>query len=155
MPPATVMPASAIKSEERSLGSILSDKRPLRVPAYQRSFSWTKSEITDLWSDLQNIMYEGQEKYFLGSMVFIHKSDNSLEVVDGQQRLAAISLLLAAIRDGFNKAKDIHRAQHVETHYLCSRDLRTMEASPKLSLNEIDNDLYSGSCPFRVGEFEL
>jgi hypothetical protein len=75
-------------------------------------------------------------------MVFIQKSDNSLDVVDGQQRLATVSLLLAAIRDGFAAANDSARAQHVETHYLCSRDLKTMEAVPKLVLNEMDNDLY-------------
>src|SRR5665647_2766230 len=93
--------SSSIKSEERSIGSILADKRPLRVPAYQRSFSWTKTQIDDLWEDIQSILYDGQEQYFLGSMVFIQKADNSLEVVDGQQRLATLSLLLAAIRDGF------------------------------------------------------
>ncbi len=133
---------SSIKSEEKSLGSILSDKRPLRVPTYQRNFSWTKAQITDLWEDIQSILYDNQDSHFLGSMVFIQKSDNSLDVVDGQQRLATVSLLLAAIRDGFAAAKDAARAQHVETHYLCSRDLKTMEAVPKLALNEMDNDLY-------------
>jgi len=93
--------SSSIKSEERSIGSILSDKRPLRVPAYQRSFAWTKAQIDDLWEDIQSILYDSQEPYFLGSMVFIQKTDNSLEVVDGQQRLATLSLLLATIRDGF------------------------------------------------------
>lgn len=134
--------SSSIKSEERALGSVLSDKRPLHVPAYQRSFSWTKVQIDDLWDDIQRIIYDGQDNYFLGSMVFIQKTDNSLEVVDGQQRLATISLLLAAIRDGFTEGKDRARAQHVETHYLCSRDLKSMEAAPKLSLNEMDNELY-------------
>ena len=134
---------SSIKSEERSLGSILSDKRLLRVPVYQRSFSWTKSEIADLLDDLQNVISEAHESYFLGSMVFVQKPDNSLEVVDGQQRLATISLFLAAVRDGFRKANDSQRAQQIETYYLCSRAFRTMEAHPKLSLNEIDNDLYS------------
>jgi len=134
--------SASIKSEERSIGAILGDKRPLRVPAYQRSFSWTKAQIDDLWEDIQTILYDGQEQYFLGSMVFIQKADNSLEVVDGQQRLATVSLLLAAIRDGFAAIDDKARAQHVETHYLCSRDLKSLEASPKLSLNETDNELY-------------
>jgi uncharacterized protein with ParB-like and HNH nuclease domain len=133
---------SSIKSEERALGSILSDKKPLRVPTYQRNFSWTKIQINDLLADIQSILYGNQDSYFLGSMVFIQKNDNSLDVVDGQQRLATVSLLLAAIRDGFATAGDIARAQHVETHYLCSRDLKTMEAVPKLTLNETDNDLY-------------
>lgn len=133
---------SSIKSEEKSLGSILSDKRPLRVPTYQRNFSWTKAQINDLWDDIQSILYDNQDTYFLGSMVFIQKTDNSLDVVDGQQRLATVSLLLAATRDGFAAASDAARAQHVETHYLCSRDLKTMEPLPKLALNEMDNDLY-------------
>jgi ribosomal protein L18 len=133
---------SSIKSEERSLGSILGDKRPLKVPTYQRNFSWAKAQISDLWDDIQSILYDNQDNYFLGSMVFIQRSDNSLDVVDGQQRLATVSLFLAAIRDGFGAASDTARAQHVETHYLCSRNLKSMEALPKLSLNETDNDLY-------------
>ena len=135
--------ASSIKSEQRSMGALLSDKSPLRVPPYQRNFSWTSSEISDLWDDLQGIIFEGHDNYFLGSMVFILKADNSLEVVDGQQRLATVSLFLAAIRDGFKNADDDQRADHVEMHYLCSRNLRTMEAFPKLSLNEVDNDIYT------------
>lgn len=133
---------SSIKSEERSLGTILSDKRPLRVPAYQRSYTWKKDQIDDLWQDLQAILYGGQDSHFLGSMVFIQKSDNSLEVVDGQQRIATVSILLSVIRDGFTKINDLHRASHVETSYLCSRNLKSLEAFPRLSLNETDNDLY-------------
>jgi hypothetical protein len=133
---------SSIKSEERSLGSILADKKPLKVPTYQRNFSWAKAQITDLWDDIQSILYDNQDNHFLGSMVFIQRADNSLDVVDGQQRLATVSLLLAAIRGGFTAASDSPRAQHVETQYLCSRDLKSMEALPKLSLNETDNDLY-------------
>lgn len=132
---------SSIKSEEKTLGSILSDKRHLRVPTYQRYFSWTKVHISDLWEDIQNVLYDNQDSHFLGSMVFIQKSDGSLEVVDGQQRLATVSLILAAIRDGFATANDTARAHQVEL-YLCSRDLKTLETVPKLALNETDNDLY-------------
>ena len=51
---------STIKSEQRTIGSALGDKRFLRVPVYQRNFSWTKSEVTDLWEDLQGVLY-GEE----------------------------------------------------------------------------------------------
>ena len=46
---------SPIKSEQRNLGALLSDKRQLKVPAYQRNFSWTVSEITDFGDDWQVI----------------------------------------------------------------------------------------------------
>jgi len=133
---------STISSEQRTIGNLLGDKRFLRVPAYQRSFSWTKSEVSDLWDDLQGILYGDEENYFLGSMVFISKANGSLEVVDGQQRLATVSLLLAAIRDGFESIDDHQRAHHIDIQYLCTRDLNTMEAAPRLSLNEIDNSLF-------------
>jgi uncharacterized protein with ParB-like and HNH nuclease domain len=140
----TVGTESTIRSDQRSIGSILSDKPFLRVPPYQRSFSWAKIEIQELRNDLQSVVYdEGNDNYFLGSMVFIRKQDNSLEVVDGQQRLATMSLFLTVIRDGFKTIKDIERADHVELKYLCARALKTMEASPRLSLNEADNDLFS------------
>ncbi|MFQ5597837.1 MAG: DUF262 domain-containing protein [Nitrospiria bacterium] len=126
--------ASTINSEQRTIGNLLGDRRHLRVPAYQRSFSWTKSEVSDLWDDLQGILYGDQDNYFLGSMVFISKSDGSLEVVDGQQRLATVSILLAAIRDGFQGIDDQQRADHIDMQYLCTRDFKTMEASPRLSL---------------------
>jgi len=133
---------SAINSEQRTIGNLLGDKRFLQVPAYQRSFSWAKTEVSDLWDDLQGILYGEEDNYFLGSMVFISKSDGSLEVVDGQQRLATVSLLLAAIRDGFQGIDDYQRADHIEMQYLCTRDLKTMEAAPRLSLNEIDKGLF-------------
>jgi hypothetical protein len=135
--------ASAIRSDQRSLGSILSDKYFLKVPPYQRSFSWSKSEISELWEDIQSVIYAGNDNYFLGSMVFISKPDNSLEVVDGQQRLATISLFLAVVRDGFKQINDSDRASQVEQKFLCARNLKTMEATPRLSLNEIDNNMFS------------
>lgn len=134
---------STIRSDQKTLGSILSDKHFLAVPPYQRSFSWTKTELAEFWNDIQSLIIEEAEDYFLGSMVFILKPDNSLEVVDGQQRLATISLFLAVIRDGLKERGDGDRASHVEQKYLCARNLRTMEASPRLCLNEIDNPLFS------------
>ncbi len=135
-------PSSAIISEQRTIGNLLGDKRFLRVPAYQRSFSWTKSEVSDLWDDLQGTLYGDEDNYFLASMVFISKPDSSLEVVDGQQRLATVSILLATIRDGFQTVGDQQRADHIDMNYLCTRDLKTMEAAPRHSVNEIDNGLF-------------
>lgn len=133
---------SSIKSEEKTIRSILSEKSHLRVPTYQRNFSWGKPQISDLIEDIKSIYVGDHERYFLGSMVLIQKSDNTLDVVDGQQRLATLSLLLAAIRDGFSENNDKDRANYVETNFLCSRNLRTLETTPKLELNETDNDLY-------------
>jgi uncharacterized protein with ParB-like and HNH nuclease domain len=43
---------------------------------------------------------QAQEKaYLLGTVVFTSTNDDGLEVIDGQQRLATTTVLIAAIRD--------------------------------------------------------
>ena len=67
------------------------------IPRYQREYTWGKTEIERILDDLQ----ENDIGYFLGSIICINKSTDTLQVlelelVDGQQRLTTITLLLAA-----------------------------------------------------------
>jgi hypothetical protein len=71
-----------------------------------------------------------------------HKNKDRPEVVDGQQRLATATILLAAIRDYFYKNNDEARAHNIEDEYLVKTDLGTLERIPKLQLNEADNDFF-------------
>lgn len=69
-----------------------------KVPRYQREYVWRRDDWVNLFDDL----YENPPGYFLGSMICINRSDDTmqvqeLEVVDGQQRLTTLSLLYAAI----------------------------------------------------------
>jgi uncharacterized protein with ParB-like and HNH nuclease domain len=68
------------------------------IPKYQREYSWTKKQ----WSVLFDDLLENNEGYFLGSIICINQNTdalqtNKLELVDGQQRMATLSILLAAI----------------------------------------------------------
>ena len=69
------------------------------VPRYQREYVWGRDD----WGYLFDDLWENPPGYFLGSMICINRSDDTmqvqeLEVVDGQQRLATLSLLYAAVR---------------------------------------------------------
>jgi hypothetical protein len=71
-----------------------------RVPRYQRAYSWTMKDWNNLFDDL----YDNRGGHFLGSIICINRSkdalgDTDLEIVDGQQRLATLSLLYAAIHE--------------------------------------------------------
>src|SRR5664280_1734826 len=73
-----------------------------RVPRYQRAYSWTAGQWNDLFDDLTDVSSDTNGGHFLGSIICINRSKDSLgdidlEVVDGQQRLATLSLLYAAI----------------------------------------------------------
>ena len=68
------------------------------VPQYQREYTWGKNQWENLFDDL----LENNQGYFLGSIICINQAKDALkvqnlEVVDGQQRLATLSLLFAAV----------------------------------------------------------
>lgn len=66
------------------------------IPAYQRRYSWRWQQVKDLWDDI--FVLEGSDTHLLGTIVCLtgqHTAGiNRLELVDGQQRLATISILL-------------------------------------------------------------
>ncbi len=122
------------------IGHLLADSE-LRVPVYQRSFSWTSEEINELLTDLWESFRRGDTEYFLGSVVLTAGSDSKPSVVDGQQRLATVSMIYAAIRDLLKEDGD-RRSDPLANRYLFSLNLRTEEIEPKLRLNETDDDYF-------------
>ena len=63
------------------------------VPLYQRAFAWTDKEINQLIEDIYYI--EEKENYYLGSLIVSRKEKNTniFELIDGQQRLTALTLI--------------------------------------------------------------
>lgn len=71
----------------------------LKVPPYQREYSWTKDEVGTLYNDYSRAKNDNSD-YFLGTIVTIKGNRNEpLEIVDGQQRLTTTALLIASIRE--------------------------------------------------------
>lgn len=130
-----------IKIHLDGVSNVLKTKR-FRVPAYQRSYSWEREHIQSLLSDVNDAIKNKEKEYFLGSIVVTGSADQRYEVVDGQQRLTTVSLLIAAIKDIFEKNNDIEVVSSVKTDFLASTDRKTKEKEPKLLLNEVDNELY-------------
>lgn len=83
-----------------------------KIPRFQRPYSWDKGNIEDFWTDA---VASGKEGYFIGSMVmFGHKGEQDLFVVDGQQRLTTITIFLAALRDTLIDAGEQDLAQGIQ-----------------------------------------
>jgi hypothetical protein len=133
-----------IESNAQSVGELL--RRPVSyvVPAYQRDFAWTQEEVDLLWLDLVGALEEERGEYFLGAIVLSPHKDKAqvLEIVDGQQRLAALSMMLAAIYRTWKDRNDEEQAAEVFRDYLGSRDRKSREISPKLSLNETNDPIF-------------
>ena len=135
--------ASASETTIRSEGiaHALSDAL-LAVPLYQRSYAWEERHVLALLQDIQSAIDKKESEYFLGSIVCT-KYEGFFEVVDGQQRLATVSILIGAIRDHFLEQNDTDRADDLERTYLVRRDLKTQETHPRLRLNDSDNSYWS------------
>ena len=78
------------------------------IPNYQRPYSWTDEQVEKMWEDLWEAFQNEKanedegEDYFLGSII-VSKSKGSdfLEVIDGQQRLTAMTILISALKYNF------------------------------------------------------
>jgi hypothetical protein len=133
------------------IGSILATHN-LQVPIYQRPFSWEQEQIDDLLGDVGASVQSGDDEYFVGSIVLTTEKDRRRpSVVDGQQRLAAVTMIVAAIRDYFVNNGDPDRASQIESRYLFARDLRTQNLEPKLRLNLDDSEFFEGYVLERPG----
>lgn len=125
----------SINAQSRRIGQLFKDEGYV-VPAYQRHYAWGPKQREQLFSDLYSLHKDKRESHFLGSVVLV-RSDEGLQVVDGQQRLATLSMLFAAIVSRLEKAADPMSSQ-VRGDTLSSSDYLTRTQSPKLKLNRGD-----------------
>ncbi|MGO9136237.1 MAG: DUF262 domain-containing protein [Syntrophales bacterium] len=134
------MAKSNTSIEIKGIAAVLSTTR-LEVPVHQRSFEWTE-EVIELIDDIGDAFSRNKEDYFLGSLVMISVPDGERpKVLDGQQRLAVISLLLAGIADQFED-RDKKRAQAIRSQYLSTFDITEGVERPQLKLNQTDDPYF-------------
>jgi hypothetical protein len=83
-------------------------------------------------------------EYFLGSIVLTTASVlERPSVVDGQQRLAFVAMIFAAIRDYLITKNEIETANLIANEYLYNKDKWTKAESPRLLLSNEDADFFS------------
>ena len=135
------MQIGILPPELKSIEELFSGSVRFSVPKYQRSFSWTADETVELWDDLFGaVAREGE--YFLGTVVLQRKSPDAQEIIDGQQRLACITMLFSAIRNVFLSSDD-KRAVQIQADFLGSKGYaRHATLNPKLALNKINNETF-------------
>ena len=135
-----------MKATEAKLLDFLKKSPQFVIPIYQRTYSWTEKECSQLWGDI--VRCGSSDKvavHFVGSIVYVESGLSQvthqapLLVIDGQQRLTTVSLLLAALAkavgdsepfDGFSQRK-------ITNYYLVNPE-ETGERHFKLLLSQTD-----------------
>lgn len=76
------------------------------VPSYQRGYRWTEHEVTTLLEDLYTHSKQNRDyKYCLQPLIVKKVSDNTYDVVDGQQRLTTIFIFLKFMSAEFSSGR--------------------------------------------------
>lgn len=108
------------------------------IPVYQRAYSWTESQCDAFWDDAVQTARDRRPHYTGVSLYRLGRSGGagrSLILIDGQQRLATATLLLAAMRD-FVRDDDPELADELNARYLT---VETEEGRvPKIVLSRFD-----------------
>lgn len=89
--------ALSLSAEQKNLKNIFLNDNKYIVPSYQRPYSWTQEQCTQLYEDITKAFIEN-DSYFVGNIVLASKEDNERqEIVDGQQRLITLWLFIKAL----------------------------------------------------------
>ena len=119
------------------------------VPKYQRAYTWKKEHVQNMLTDIASAIKRKRagkgDTYFMGAIVVVNRTGQAaLEVVDGQQRLATVSIILAAIRDHHWNTSQTRAAERYD-QYLRTLHVPTNKFQPRLRLNAIDNPCFAGA----------
>lgn len=118
-----------MKAIDRPFTKIINGTTQFVIPVFQRDYSWTEDNCSQLWKDVLRIAADPTDRgHFLGSFVYVSTGDSSAGftrwlLVDGQQRLTTLTLLLVALRDhiqetGWRGTEDGPTAKRIDAYFL-------------------------------------
>ena len=98
---------------QKSVSEIFNNQNVFSIPNYQRDYAWGKSNVEDLWDDLQEAKIarqEGSGGHFLGTIVVARNPNNPeiYDIIDGQQRATTLFLLRYALNQKLSNP-DYHK----------------------------------------------
>lgn len=116
----------------------------LKVPIYQRQYSWTNQNIEDLFEDIR----QEDPGYYVGNII---ETDNEgiPEIVDGQQRITTLAFMLLAIYKQITYLQDTNEFSKslLEDAGSMKNDLKRQllinNTEPRLTLLPNDQRLWS------------
>jgi len=123
-----------MKASETQFQRVIDATTQFLVPHFQRPYSWTQRQWKTLWDDLEELAgldaepsstTERPRQHFIGSIVTmpgesVPEGITKYVLIDGQQRLATLLILLAALRDAARSGQP-RLADEIHDLYLSNR----------------------------------
>ena len=142
--------ANILDTGTTSYLELIGNGKAYRVPPYQRDYAWTQEEWDDLWNDVVELRGEPDGRHYMGALVVQAHGDREFLVIDGQQRLATISVLALAVIARLRRMADLdtdrernlERATELRNRFVGEKDPASLVESSRLRLNETDDPFY-------------
>ncbi|MDJ0674640.1 MAG: DUF262 domain-containing HNH endonuclease family protein [Calothrix sp. MO_167.B42] len=138
-----------------SFGDLIGNGKIYRVPLFQRDYSWKEDNWEDLWQDILMLHDNTSVSHYMGAIVLQSSSNSKKEftIIDGQQRLATLSIIAIAVIDkiqqlveqNIDSIANTDRQEILKRTYLADKDPRSLRYSSKLILNDNNNDFYQSN----------
>ena len=134
-----------MQASNTTFQKIISGPKQFLIPVFQRDYKWREDNWQKLWDD---IIMAGNAGHFAGSIVYVQvNSPPSMPkylIIDGQQRLATLTVLCAALRDYIKRTTRCNNgvgptAEQID-HYCLKNNQETGTLRYKLVLRRTDNE---------------
>lgn len=129
---------------------LLGNGKVYRVPPAQRDYSWEDEQWEDLWNDILDMRGRPDDRHYMGAVVVQTKGDREFLIIDGQQRLATLSILGLAVLASLKHLVDIgndpeanrERMTELRKRFIGEKDPASLVESSKLNLNATDDGFF-------------
>jgi len=145
------MSGNLLDSKTVTFRELLGNGKKYKVPVYQRDYSWKEEHWEELWLDIKALV-NSADIHYLGSIVLQNgnREKKIYTIIDGQQRLATLSILILAavkviqkfIDDGIDVDANKQRKEIIINGFLGSKDAVSLTYASKLALNETNDNFY-------------
>lgn len=142
--------AALMDTKTQTLLELIGNGKRYVVPPYQRDYSWGAEQWEDLWNDVLELQGKPEDKHYMGALVVEAMRDLEFRIIDGQQRLATLSILALVIverlqglaKSGIDAAGNGERAKGLRSRFIGEKDPASLLEVSKLSLNESNNAFF-------------
>ena len=142
--------SNLLKTQDVTFLDLIGNGKKYRVPLFQRDYAWEDEQWEDLWNDIQELLVTPNNFHYMGALVVEAVSDREFQIIDGQQRVATLSVLALAVidrlrnlpADADTQAANAERAAELRKRFIGEKDPASLLESSKLFLNDTDDGFY-------------
>ncbi len=142
--------SNLLKTQDVTFLDLIGNGKKYRVPLFQRDYAWEEEQWEDLWNDIQELRPAPGTFHYMGALVVEALSDREFQIIDGQQRVATLSVLALAVIDRLmslpgdeaTQNANKERADELRKRFIGEKDPASLLQSSKLFLNDTDDGFY-------------